>query len=61
MRITDIGAIIYTTTAMQSLSVCRKGEEMKDGRVTKRKSDRNQCGDSTYGGRPPSTKVAVVW
>lgn len=24
-------------------------------------SIRNQCGDTTYGGRPPSTKVSVVW
>lgn len=40
------------------------GEERRrkgGGRVTQRKSDGNRCGDSTYGGRPPSAKVAAVW
>ncbi len=63
MRKQTKGAIIYTSTAMQSLSVCRTGDERLGGagKVTKRKSDGNRCSDSTYGGRPPSAKVAAVW
>lgn len=61
---TGEGANINTNTAMQSLSMSRKGKARRRntgaGTVTKRKSDGNRCGDSTYRGRPPSTKVAVV-
>lgn len=39
--------------------------EGDDGRqregFVKRESDGKRCGDSTYGGRCPSAKVAVVW
>lgn len=66
----DGGANVDTNTAMRSrcslLACAGEAKEMKDGvggegRFMKRDSDGNRCGDSTYGGRSPSTKVAAVW
>lgn len=55
---------VHTNTAMRPLAV-RPQVEGDDGRqregFMKRESGGRRCGDSTYRGRCPSTKVAVVW
>lgn len=67
---TDDAGANKSNTAMQSL-YARTGQQNGGGErhgqvgLQKRKSDgkkkKNRCSDSTYGGRPPRTKVAAVW